>query len=310
MAHHLRDLLSKTTVDSLHTPSGEVIVIQTTESIVQGFEKLLNYRIQSAPVFDPHTNKYIGFLDIRDLISFCCFIHDSNESAENLIDIVHFGVRMFKHSVEGVTISYLSRRNPFQAVPQGTSLLEVVQVLAKGTRRVPVLNEKGEVVNIISQSSIIQFLQTHMQELVDEFSSEVGSLKEVGTSPVLTAKKDTRAIDVFRLMDLHHRSGVAVVDEHGVLLGNTSGHDLKLFIKNPSLSVLNLPIMQFLNQIRQLQIDIISPSISCGEHDTMGKVISKLAATRVHRLFIVDAEFKPVKVVSISDILKFIAHSS
>jgi len=308
MVVRLLDLLSQSTVENLQTPHGEIVVVLTTDTPVQGFEKLLSHKIQSAPVFDVHTNKYTGFLDIRDLISFCCFIHDNNESAENLLDIINYGVRMFKHSVEGVTVSYLSRRNPFHAVHQGTTLLEATKLLIGGTRRIPVLNDGGEIVNIISQSSIVSFIAHNLPDLENKFTSSVAELA-VGTSPVLTVKKDARAIDVFRLMDSHHRSGVAVIDEYGVLVGNTSGHDLKLFIKNPSLSVLKLPIVTFLNQIRQLQIDIISPAITVSDHDSLGLVIGKLAATRVHRLFIVDSDFKPIKVVSLGDVLGHIIRS-
>lgn len=50
----------------------------------------------------------------------------------------------------------------------------------------------------------------------------------MGTHPVLAVRKDVKAIDVFRLMDQNQRSGVAVVDESGVLVGNTSGNDLKV----------------------------------------------------------------------------------
>lgn len=37
-----------------------------------------------------------------------------------------------------------------------------MQILSTGVHRVPVMNEKGEVVNIISQSSIINFLNDNV----------------------------------------------------------------------------------------------------------------------------------------------------
>jgi CBS domain-containing protein len=50
----------------------------------------------------------------------------------------------------------------------------------------------------------------------------------IGTSPVIQVHYDTPAIRVFRLMDNRKISGVAVVDENGRLVGNTSGSDLKV----------------------------------------------------------------------------------
>jgi len=266
---------------------------------------LLSNKLLSAPVIDKASGKYTGFLDIRDLISFCVFIYDSNIQAENLLDIVNYGVRMFKHAVDGVTVTYLSRRNPFHAVKQGAPLLEVVDILARGVRRVPITNAEGHVVNIVSQSSIIQFLQHHIGDVGSSLSEKVGEL-HVGSSPVLSVKKSTIAIDVFRMMDQNKRSGVAVVDEAGMLVGNTSGADLKLFINTPSMSVLQIPIVQFLNQIRNQNIDIMVPVITVVPEDTFAHVIGKLAATRVHRVFVVDPKFHPAKVISITDVLRFV----
>jgi len=301
----LYKLLSETTVDALPSPKKDIIFVDVNDPVVNGFQKLLDNKILSAPVYDPKEAKYIGFLDIRDLTSFCVFIHDSNMQADNLLDIVNFGAKMFKHATDGVTTSYLARRNPFHAVKQGSPLLEVVEILSKGTRRVPIVNGSNHVVNIISQSSIILFLQEHLKSL-----SPIGDAKleelQIGGSPVLSAHKETPAIDVFRMMDSHMRSGVAVVDGDGVLCGNTSGADLKLFIQTPSVSVLQLPIMQFLNKIRSTSVDITAPVISCHQHDQLSLLIGKMAATRVHRVFVVSDAYKPVRVVSIVDILKYV----
>jgi len=269
--------------------------------------KLLDNKILSAPVYDRANNKYTGFLDIRDLVSFCVFIYDSNIQADNLLDIVNYGVKMFKHSIEGVTVTYLSRRNPFHAVKQGAPLIDAIDILARGVRRVPVVSEEGHVVNIISQSSIVQFLQAHLKEKEIEavLHIKVSDL-QIGTASVLAVRKDAKAIDVFRLMDQNQRSGVAVVDEHGILVGNTSGQDLKLFIETPSVSVLQVPIMQFLNQIRNLNIDAVVPVITVNTKDLFSLVVSKLAATRVHRVFVVDDKFQPIRVISISDILRWV----
>jgi len=309
MVAQLRKLLESTSVDTIPTPKGQIVVVHSHEFIVDGFSKLLDNRILSAPVYDKASGKYTGFLDIRDLVSFCVFIHDSNVQAENLLDIVNFGVKMFKHAFDGVTVTYLSRRNPFHAVKPGSPLSEAVDILARGVRRVPVVNEQNEVVNIISQSSIVQFLQHHIAEFAPSVDKAIADL-QIGSSPVMSVNKDTKAIDVFRLMDHHQRSGVAVVDEHGVIVGNTSGHDLKLFIMRPSLAVLQQPIMQFLNQIRSLNIDIMVPVVTCAIRDHFPLALGKLAATRVHRVFIVDDEYHPVRVISITDVLRYIKTES
>lgn len=99
-----------------------------------------------------------------------------------------------------------------------------------------------------------------------------------------------------------------------------------MFLESPSLAALNLPIFELLQAIRQKQTDvrthlervsfwfvlttlqIKSPSISVFDHDRISRAIGLIAATRVHRVFVVDNEkdFKPVRVISITDILKYL----
>lgn len=59
----------------------------------------------------------------------------------------------------------LSRRNKFVPVKQGSSLWIAADIIAhQGVHRVPVVNNEGKVVNIISQSSLIGFLNDHVHK--------------------------------------------------------------------------------------------------------------------------------------------------
>jgi len=78
MADKLKLLLQNNSVASITMPKNGVIQLESTEQVVHGFQKLLDNNILSAPVWDAKEGKYIGFLDVRDLVSFCVFIHDNN----------------------------------------------------------------------------------------------------------------------------------------------------------------------------------------------------------------------------------------
>jgi len=311
--HHHKNafvqLLSSTKVSSFPAPASGVITVHSSETPYQGFKKLADHNILSAPVIDDKTHKYTGFLDIRDLVSFVVYIDDDQNSSapSDLEQLVMHGLKMFKAPVEGVTVTYLSRRNTFHPVSPHDSLLTVCEILSKGLHRVPVVNEKGELINIISQSTIIQFLDKNLSHLGEEAAKSAAQL-HLGTSPVLSVLKDQPAIEVFRLMDKRKISGVAVVDAEGTLVGNTSSSDLKLFIRTLSLDILKTDIMHFLNHIRQESIDIKAPTISCKSTDSLAICIGKLASTKVHKLFIADDEsgYKAQAVVSITDILRHV----
>jgi len=290
-------------VDSF--PERDVIVVSSNETPIQGFEKLLKNNILSAPVFDVTTQQYIGFLDVRDLVSYAVFAYHNHNT------IAYQGLSqgpIFHTLVDDVTVTYLARRNPFRSVPIGSSLFEVAKMLKDGVHRVPVVDSTGAVVKIISQSSVIQALQ-HMSGLLKEEVSKTVEELGLGTSPVVCVSKDMLAIDTFKLMDNTKKTAVALVDEQGKLVGNTSAKDLKLFIGSScSYDILKKNIMSFLNQIRDENIDIPIPAISCTFKCPISLVIAKLAATKVHRLYVVPNEHDstPVRVVSLTDILRYL----
>jgi len=217
------------------------------------------------------------------------------------------GLKLFRVPVEGVTCTYLSRRNPLHPVADSATLWDVVVLLSKHVHRVPIVNDKGEIINIISQSSAMKFLHDHEKEFHKDFAHSVEQLN-LGSSPVHTVREDTPTIEVFRMMDNKKISGVGVVNSAGALVGNTSGSDLKLFVKLPSIALLHVPISDFLKKIRQESLDERMPTFAVASHDSLRVVINKLVATRVHRVFVANDEhgYKPVRVISITDILRHI----
>jgi len=309
----IRKLLENTPVSSIPVAKGKVFTIPANTTPYDGFKLLLQENILSAPVLDEN-GKCTGFLDMRDLVSFVVFIDDDQHSdvPNDLEDIIVKGAKLLKIPTEGASVIYLSRRNPFYHVKSNESLWKVCEILAKGVHRVAVLGEnETDVINIISQSSIINFLEKHKADIKHEFSKTIHDL-HIGTQPVYTVKKDTTAIETFRLMDNRKISGVAVVDHSGRFIGNTSASDLKLFIKTLSLALLRQPIMEYLKIIRQESVDIVSPTISCSTKDTLAIVIAKLSSTKIHKIFVADDDkgFKPYCVVSITDIIRYLIKST
>jgi len=205
---------------------------------------------------------------------------------------------------------YLSRRHKFVTVKETDTVEQATRVLAEqGLHRVPVVDEAGNVVNIISQSSIIHIINHHFINPVGGGDlTTIGDVPQLGTTPVLSVNKTETVINTFRILDLKNKSGIALVDNSsGRLVGTTTGKDLGLFLKSPTLATLNQPIFEHLQNIRSEAIDIKTPCISVFPKDTLSRAIALLAATRVHRVFVVSDEehYKPTKVISVTDILNY-----
>jgi len=101
-------------------------------------------------------------------------------------------------------------------------------------------------------------------------------------------------------------SGVAVVDNNGKLVGNTSAKDLKLFMLDRGNLSLDQLIMEYLSAIRQREmVNEAHPSCSVQLSASIGHVIELMSATKYHRVFLVDKEGRPIGVLSVTDILRF-----
>jgi hypothetical protein len=102
-------------------------------------------------------------ISLSILAVFCCRIFQ-------LGSLVHFlmAENSFYPSVDGEKeqthhhVSYLARRNPFKPFKLEQSIAEAIPLLgSKGCHRLPVMNSDGELVNILSQSSVIDFLNRY-----------------------------------------------------------------------------------------------------------------------------------------------------
>lgn len=185
----LKRLLERTPVEVLRTPGDAraVVEIASTLAIADGFQVLLDQRVLSAPVYDPAARTYVGFLDLRDLVSWAVFLFDEQENpADDVLDLINAAHKLYKHATGGLSLSCLcpfphpllalsfvfhaclctrtdlARRNPFRAVHSGASLASAAAVLKTGVKRVPVLNDEGRVVFIISQTALNRFLYDHV----------------------------------------------------------------------------------------------------------------------------------------------------
>ena len=208
---------------------------------------------------------------------------------------------------DDLTISYLAARNPFVSVSESCSLADLCAALVeKHCHRVPIVDEEtGKCTNIISQSALVKFLAKNVpREDLSETLDEAGLpyLKDV-VSIVDTAD----ASDAFTLLDDKRLSGIAVVDEDGMLVGNTSARDIKLAAVDEGKIPMDTDILSYLARVRQSTPQRKERYPSCHVHadTTVAHVIGLLAKTGYHRVFVVDAEQKPIGVISVADIVKF-----
>jgi len=296
-----------------------VIEVDGSASPQEGFEVLLRNNILGAPVWDKKKSKYVGFLDIRDLVSALVFSRDSKKLPDWQEQMVHGleNIQTRRGSFEEkkksqeqtkpiITATYLAGRNPFKPVTTKSSLWDVACILSGDDHRVAVVDDNGKCTSIISQSNFIKFFELHKAEIGSDLDQ---SVDDVGfpLKKVITVASTETALNAFKTLDKFRISGLGVVAEDGSLIGNTSAQDLKFHVLDKGRESMSVPILTYLSKIRQREVTARDryPICSVKKTDTLGRIIGLLAATRYHRIFVEDDRRNPIGVCSITDILKF-----
>lgn len=302
----------------------KMVIIDSQVGLQAAFNTLISNHILSAPVQEG--GHFIGFLDIRDLVSFVLFAakeHDRHPedipldqlmskegffqsqvtSPQPEVTSIVEQTRMPGNPLQAITVGYLCRRNRFISVSSQDKLLKVLQLLStKELHRVPVQNEEGSLIAVISQSNIVDYLSQLAERDPSCMQHSIAEL-QIGHSPVYTALASAPAVLAFDLMDKKQVFGVGVVDDHGVLVGNISASDIKLFLKSPNFTILSQPLVDFLSAIRRKEIRTRVPVAVVSSEATLASVVGKLAATKMHRLYVCDAEKHPLVVITLTNVL-------
>jgi len=299
-----------------------IITIPATSSVSEAMKILAANRILSAPVV--HNSQILGCVDMLDIL---CFVVKQFTSEEDgkvpMEDLLRYtcqvlGKDISDGPVEGSmwclniqkleerslqltteTVNHcigLSKRNSFVSIGTDGTLGDLIAKFESNVHRVFVLHNDSSLTSVISQSDIIQFLAKHIQSIGPISQKTVANIQQFHKE-VVTVDIDTKAIDAFYLTYIVAVSAVAVVNKEGVLVTTISVSDLR-GITETKLSSLCTPVLECLQNFDQ---GVPMPQ-TVTSSSTFETVILKLAKMRVHRLWIVNEQGKPVGVISLSDI--------
>jgi len=291
-------------------PGGTTIHTVTRNTPVSDlFLLLIRNNILSVPVLNKR-GKYYGFVDCMDIVVFASnlFANWQDFNMKDFDALLAKESRFCSATVKDIMLYPVKKETPFHPVHVGTSLFTVWELLAKeGLHRVPILNAKAEIQDIITQSMMIDFLWQNIETITTAKNLTVGSL-DPSLAPLAIINQNEKAIVAFRQMIHNDYSGLAVVDGTGKLVDNISIRDLRGFgydansfwrLWNPISELKSRAKVEFPNVTPEGPIFVLKT-------DTLETVINKLAVHRIHRLFVVDdpKSMKPIRVITQTDVLK------
>jgi len=95
---------------------------------------------------------------------------------------------------------------------------------------------------------------------------------------------DTKAVDTFAKMVHSGITGLGIRSREHDIMAVISIKDIKVAAEN--LATLTLPVDEYIQIVRRANLRAIAPSIYCSVDDSFEKVVAKLAAIRMHRVFL------------------------
>lgn len=273
------------------------VCLQTSCNVSEALKTFNTQKVLSCPIANSTQKAGVhGFLDLFDLLSYLLEIWDETESEEGC-EIKKLGEKFLNHNI--ADLKDRSDNDTFAAVVGEEHAHRLIRLFGMGVHRVAMLDLDGSLANVLSQSDVLKYLNANIQLLGENANKSIKELKMISSDKLITADVEQTAISAFKLLAQNLISAVPIVDKEGVLAGTLSLSDLKLI--QDDLSPLLMTTMQY-KAIKEPM-----PSIVCRPESTLGDVITELANSNVHRVWVVDSDNRPLSVISITTVCEFLS---
>lgn len=291
-----------------------IVSVEKTTTVQDALKILYDTGFSSLPVSDPAMATYpkfiCGFIDLVDILAYLIALSNSGLASDaNVLTSTFLSKQVGE-------LTDFSSRDHFKAVLEEDDLLKVINLLAQdGVHRVAIVDILQDIRFMITQTDIIKVIHANLDSLVNVARVSVKDLG-VANSNLICVKANQPALESLKIMHANRLSAAPVVDEtSGELLATLSVADLKAVARDPTttgvhttLSDVGLPTLAFAESHSYRHNPASAPkAIVVSLESTFGDVITLAAQTRVHRVWVVDGNRKPIGVISLTDICRIIA---
>jgi len=299
------DILAKDLI--VQSKAWTLITVDEDTTVGEAITKLKQNNITSAPVIG--NQGILGMVDMLDLLTFACgkmgFKNPDYSSSKRAVG--EFLAKPVKNLIN------VSGRDKYIALPNTSTLQSIFQLLAKpNIHRVLIHNEEGELVGLLTQSTILRFLQQNKSKVSSLMNQKAKDVWPVGQKKVETIDFDKFVIDVLCTLVDKEISGIAVVNNEGQIVGNISASDLKRMSVDHPLQ-LCYDVYESIKTFMNITGDKNKPHnerlpkfdpIVVKTDDTVGQVVDTIVSKRIHRVYVVDENNRPVGEISLCDIIQ------
>ncbi|KJK68555.1 CBS domain protein [Aspergillus parasiticus SU-1] len=256
--------------------------------------------IVSAPLWDSKTSTFAGLLTTSDYINVIQY-YFQNPAALGEIDQFRLDSLREVEKALGVappeTISIDPERPLYEACRR---------MLDSRARRIPLVTndsqtDRSHVLSVVTQYRILKFVAVNVSD-TQKLRRPLGEILLGSYENVATASMDTPVIDVIHILVERSISSVPIVNSEGVVYNVFESVDVITLIKGGVYDDLSLTVGEAL---KKRSPDF--PGIyTCSLNDGLDTIFDTIRKSRVHRLVVVDENFRLKGVLTLSDILQYI----
>lgn len=282
----------------------EVVEIEGSACAWDAISLLVKNSVTSIPV--KGESGYVGFVDCLDIV---CFINSFISSSSANWKSMKIKSLLKEEPVRNVV--NFAGRYPFKPIPEGSGLFEVLSEMKAGASRVPIVNSSGQVVKIISQSTILKQLGLHIHELNKDIVQSTISELKLGANSIEGVRVHDMTTAAISLMATKKLNAIGVFMEDGHLLTNISTSDICIAIVHDY--DLHQSVQSFITAVRTKFVFLkrqgrdFPAAVTVNPDSSIKNLILKLAATGLHRLYVTDIHTNaPMGVVALADIISLV----
>eukprot|EP00300_Choanocystis_sp_HF-7_P009225 c16326_g1_i1.p1 GENE.c16326_g1_i1~~c16326_g1_i1.p1 ORF type:complete len:329 (+),score=72.34 c16326_g1_i1:101-1087(+) len=298
---------------------GRIIVLADNCALDDAVSTLCGARVQSAPVkrasapedaeFD---KKFVGYVD---MVHIAGAVLKQVEGADRVSDLHGFLDEM--DLFHNMSLSDL-KLPPLVPVSIDSTLLDAILVMTKyNCRRLALISPSfqslpGTLNNFLTPS----FILSTVNQICEKESIDLSklSVKDFGMvfGRVISVKQTAQFSEALALFTENNISALAVVNSAGQLVYNLSATDIRQIVEYPILYEVvkrsRATVGEFFECLRESDLPVKQP-ITCTKETTVQELVLMMSANKIHRLYVVNDQNKPVGVVTILDVLAQLVES-
>ncbi|KAL6233380.1 hypothetical protein BDW75DRAFT_192510 [Aspergillus navahoensis] len=296
----IRNFLKVRTSYDVLPLSFRLIVFDTALTVKESLNILTQNGIVSAPLWDSKSSTFAGLLTTSDYINVIQYYFQNPAALDKIDQLRLDSLREVEKALDVAppeTISIDPERPLYEACRR---------MLESRARRIPLVTNDSQtdrhlVLSVITQYRILKFVAVNVSD-TQKLRKPLGEIRLGSYHDIATASMDTPVIDVIHILVQRSISSVPIVNSEGVVYNVFESVDVLTLIKGGVYDDLSLTVGEAL---KKRSSDF--PGIyTCSLNDGLDTIFDTIRKSRVHRLVVVDDNFRLKGVLTLSDILQYI----